>query len=69
MDRILVEDEMVSVIDFKTGRVPATDAEIPNAHRAQMTAYVEALRIIFPKRQVVASLLYTAGPKLIQLTS
>ena len=57
----------VSVIDFKTGWVPASDADIPNAHRAQMNAYVEALRVIFPGRRVSASLLYTAGPKLIEL--
>jgi ATP-dependent helicase/nuclease subunit A len=67
VDRLLVEDGRVSVIDFKTGRVPAGEADIPNAHRAQMAAYVEALRVIFPGRQVGASLLYTAGPKLIEV--
>jgi len=67
VDRILVEDSKVSVIDFKTGKVPATDADIPNAHRAQMAAYADALRVIFPGRSVTASLLYTAGPKLIEL--
>jgi ATP-dependent helicase/nuclease subunit A len=69
VDRILVEDKRVQVIDFKTGRVPADEGAIPNAHRAQMTAYVEALRVIFPGRQVSASLLYTAGPKLIEIMS
>ncbi len=29
VDRLLVEDERVSVIDFKTGRVPATDGRNP----------------------------------------
>ena len=67
-DRLFVEDQRISVIDFKTGRVPATDAEIPASHRAQMTAYAEALRVIFPGREVRAALLYTAGPKLIELT-
>jgi len=67
VDRILVEDSKVSVIDFKTGKVPDTDADIPNSHRAQMTAYADALRVIFPGRSVSASLLYTAGPKLIEL--
>jgi len=67
VDRLLVEERRVSVIDFKTGRVPATDSDVPNAHRAQMTAYVEALQVIFPGRRVSASLLYTAGPKLIEL--
>ena len=69
VDRIIVEDAQVSVIDFKTGRVPATNGDIPNAHRAQMSAYAEALQIIFPGRRVSASLLYTAGPKLIELMS
>jgi len=67
VDRLLVEESRVSVIDFKTGRVPPTDTDIPNAHRAQMHAYAEALRVIFPGRQVSASLLYTAGPKLIEV--
>ena len=67
VDRIRIDDASVSVVDFKTGRVPANDADIPNAHRAQMSAYAEALQVIFPGRRVTASLLYTAGPKLIEL--
>jgi len=47
--------------------VPASDSDVPAAHRAQMQAYVEALQVIFPARRVSASLLYTAGPKLIEL--
>jgi ATP-dependent helicase/nuclease subunit A len=67
VDRLRVEDTEVRVIDFKTGKVPAGETEVPKAHRAQMEAYVEALQVIFPGRQVSASLLYTAGPKLIEL--
>ncbi|MFL6775289.1 MAG: double-strand break repair helicase AddA [Sphingomicrobium sp.] len=68
VDRLLVEDGLVSVIDFKTGKVPAGDRDLPNAHRAQMAAYVEALQVIFPGKRVSASLLYTTGPKLIDVT-
>jgi ATP-dependent helicase/nuclease subunit A len=68
VDRLLVEEECVSVIDFKTGKVPSHEVDIPNAHRAQMGAYAEALAIIFPGRQVRASLLYTAGPRLFEVT-
>ena len=67
VDRLLVEESRISVIDFKTGKVPATESFIPNAHRAQMTAYAEALQVIFPGRAISAALLYTAGPKLIEL--
>jgi ATP-dependent helicase/nuclease subunit A len=65
VDRLLVEEERILVIDFKTGRVPPSDAEIPNSHRAQIQAYAEALQVIFPGREVCAALVYTAGPKLI----
>ncbi len=67
VDRLLVEDHCISVIDFKTGRVPASGADISKAHRAQILAYVEALRVIFPSRRVRAALLYTSGPKLIEV--
>jgi ATP-dependent helicase/nuclease subunit A len=67
VDRLLVEENRVSVVDFKTGRVPASDSEIPGSHRAQMEAYAEALRVIFPGREVRAALLYTRGPKLIHV--
>jgi ATP-dependent helicase/nuclease subunit A len=69
VDRLLIQQDCVSVIDFKTGKVPATEAETPNAHRAQMNAYAEALQVIFPGRRVTAALLYTAAPKLMQLIS
>ena len=62
-------EERVSVLDFKTGRVPAQEADIPASHRAQMAAYVEALRVIFPGKTVRAALLYTAGPRLFELPS
>jgi ATP-dependent helicase/nuclease subunit A len=67
VDRLLVEERRVSVIDFKTGRVPPAEADIPNAHRVQMQAYADALRVIFPGREVRAVLLYTSGPSLFEL--
>jgi ATP-dependent helicase/nuclease subunit A len=68
-DRLLIEEKRVSVLDFKTGRVPDDESKIPAAHRAQMDAYVAALRVIFPGRDVQAALLYTAGPSLFELPS
>jgi ATP-dependent helicase/nuclease subunit A len=68
-DRLLIEEDRISVLDFKTGKVPVSEAGIPNAHRAQMAAYVAALRVIFPNRDIRAALLYTAGPQLFELAS
>ena len=69
VDRLLVTDDAVRVIDFKTGRrAPADVADIPGYHLRQMGAYVAALEVIFPGRQVGASLLYTAGPIVFDLS-
>lgn len=68
VDRLCIGKDLIRVIDFKTGRsVPVDATAVPDAHRSQMAAYVEALRVIFPGRRVEAALLYTAGPKLIAL--
>ncbi len=67
VDRLLVEPARVSVIDFKTGRVPSSDREIPRSHLLQMEAYADALRLIFPGRKIRAALLYTGGPQLIEV--
>ena len=67
-DRLLVTDEAIEIVDFKTGRhVPATPADVPRAHRSQMEAYAAALKVIFPGRTVRSALLYTAGPKRIDI--
>jgi ATP-dependent helicase/nuclease subunit A len=65
VDRLLVTDEKILVVDFKTGRkAPVTTAEIPAAHLRQMASYMSALQVIFPDRTVEAALLYTAAPVL-----
>ena len=67
-DRLLVTEERVLVIDFKTGRrAPETLDAVPPYHVRQMAAYVAALEVVFPGRQVEAGLLYTAGPVLFAL--
>jgi len=67
VDRLLVERERVLVIDYKTGRAPEKQEEIPASHRLQMQAYSEALSVIFPDRRVEAALLYTAAARLFEL--
>ncbi|WOK37006.1 double-strand break repair helicase AddA [Sphingomonas sp. C3-2] len=68
VDRLLVRDDIIRIVDFKTGRrVPAGVLKVPTHHLRQMSAYAEALRVIFPGRRIVAELLYTAGPALIEL--
>lgn len=68
VDRLLVTEVTVTVIDYKTGRqVPESAADVAPAYLRQMAAYRDALRVIFPGRRVQSALLYTAAPKLIDL--
>lgn len=68
IDRLLVSDAVVRVIDYKTGQhVPATIEEIPLGYLRQMAAYAAALGVIFPEHRVEAALLFTGGPSLIAL--
>ena len=65
VDRLLVTDETIRLLDFKTGRTfPHDRADIPASHLRQMAAYQAALEVIFPGRKVEAALLYTSGPVL-----
>lgn len=68
VDRLLVEEDRVRVVDFKTGRhVPAGQSDLPRQHVQQMEAYAAALSVIFPGRRIETALLYTSGPRLIAL--
>jgi ATP-dependent helicase/nuclease subunit A len=68
IDRLLIGDGVVRAIDFKTGRsVPDSIEGVPDYHLRQMAAYHAALEVIFPDTRVDVALLYTAGPRLIEL--
>ena len=63
VDRLIVTDDAVFVVDFKTGRrVPQTPQACPTPHLRQMAAYHALLKAIFPDHSVSAALLYTSGP-------
>ncbi|WP_226698764.1 double-strand break repair helicase AddA [Qipengyuania gaetbuli] len=67
-DRLLVTDDTVTVVDFKTARRPPASLEaVPETTLRQMAAYVAALEAIYPGRRVSAAVLYTQTPQLIAL--
>ncbi len=68
IDRLIVEMDCIRVIDFKTGyKIPKAAGEVPVPQIRQMAYYVAALQTIFGPKRIEASLLFTSGPKLIQL--
>ncbi|MCK0128580.1 double-strand break repair helicase AddA [Erythrobacter sp. F6033] len=67
-DRLLVSDDSVTVVDFKTTRRPPANADaIPRATVKQMAAYTAVLETIFPGKAVRAAVLYTQTPQLIEI--
>tara|TARA_R100001244_G_scaffold20643_9_gene21713 strand:+ start:35216 stop:38668 length:3453 start_codon:yes stop_codon:yes gene_type:complete len=68
VDRLLINDDRIYVVDFKTGRrVPDGAADAPVAYLRQMAAYVAALEKIFPGRPIRAGLLYSQGPEMLEI--
>jgi ATP-dependent helicase/nuclease subunit A len=70
IDRIVVTDDAVLVVDYKTLRpAPASEAEIPALYLDQLAAYVAAIAAIYPKKRVRAALLWTDGPRLMPVSA
>lgn len=68
VDRLLVRDTGVLVVDYKTNRrPPATVEAVPAIYVHQMAAYRAALARMFPGRPVDCALLWTEGPVLMPL--
>ena len=68
VDRLVVSDDAVMVVDFKTNRpAPERAADIPPAYLAQMAAYRAVLALIYPGRPIRCALLWTDGPRLVEL--
>ncbi|MEK9726213.1 MAG: PD-(D/E)XK nuclease family protein, partial [Rhodospirillaceae bacterium] len=69
VDRLLVTEDEVAVLDFKTNRPPPkTESGVPAVYLRQMAAYRAALRRIYPKRRISTILLWTDGPALMRLS-
>ncbi len=70
VDRLLITDHQIYVVDFKTGRrVPDNAEQVPVAYLRQMAAYVAALEKVFPARTIRAGILYSHGPKMLELSA
>jgi ATP-dependent helicase/nuclease subunit A len=68
IDRLLVTDAAVLVVDFKTNRPPPVrPEEVDPAYLDQMALYRGLLQAIFPDRPVRAALLWTYAPRLMPL--
>ena len=70
IDRLAVLEDALLILDYKTNRPPpATPEEVSQAYIAQLAAYRIALRKLFPGKSVKAALLWTDGPKFMEIPS
>lgn len=68
VDRLLVTPDTVQLVDYKTNRPPPLELEkMPEAYAVQMAYYAALLRQIYPSRQLKIGLLWTDGPRLVDL--
>lgn len=68
IDRLAVTGNTVLIVDYKTNRPPPlkVDAVAP-AYLFQLAAYVLALQEIYPAKKIRAGLLWTDGPRLMEI--
>ena len=65
VDRVLITDSEILVVDYKTNRPPPLQAaEVEVAYLRQLASYRAALMEIYPEKTVRCALLWTDGPNL-----
>lgn len=68
VDRLVITDHEVLIVDYKTNRPPPIDAaDVPRLYLAQMAAYQALLQAIHPDKTVRCVLVWTDGPRLMEL--
>jgi ATP-dependent helicase/nuclease subunit A len=68
IDRLCVTEPRVLVVDYKTNRpAPPRLEDVAPAYLAQMAAYRAVLAQVYPGREIACALLWTDGPKLMEL--
>jgi ATP-dependent helicase/nuclease subunit A len=70
IDRLAILDDALLILDYKTNRPPPQEpGEVAEAYVAQLAAYRMALRDMFPDRALRAAIVWTDGPKLMEIPS
>jgi ATP-dependent helicase/nuclease subunit A len=70
IDRLVVADARVLIVDFKTVRpAPASEQQVPAVYLQQLATYRAALRRIYPDHEVDGAFLWTDGPVLMPIAA
>jgi ATP-dependent helicase/nuclease subunit A len=70
IDRLAILDDGLLILDYKTNRPPpSTPEDVAQAYIDQLAAYRLALSRLFPGQALRAALLWTDGPRLMEIPS
>jgi ATP-dependent helicase/nuclease subunit A len=70
IDRLVVTENEVLIVDFKTNqRPPAFAADVPPAYVRQLALYRALLKKLYPQRTIRAALLWTESTELMEISS
>ncbi len=68
IDRLLITDDEIFIIDYKSNRPPPKDVQdVPTIYIKQMKAYADIMNIIYPNRKIRSALIWTDGAELMKL--
>lgn len=68
VDRLVVTENKVMIVDFKTNRPAAkTPADVPPVYVKQLRAYRDLLARIYPAKQVQSYILWTDTAQIMQI--
>jgi ATP-dependent helicase/nuclease subunit A len=68
IDRLVVTDGEVLIVDFKTNHAPPSRAEeAPRSYVRQLALYCAVLRKLYPQRQIRTALLWTESTELMEI--
>lgn len=68
IDRLLITDDTIWIVDFKSNRPPPRDPDdIPIQYRKQLWAYKTLIQDIYPDHIIRCALLWTDGPFMTEL--
>jgi ATP-dependent helicase/nuclease subunit A len=69
IDRIVVTDDRVLIVDYKTVRPPPrSENEVADVYLRQLASYRAALERIYPGRAVECAILWTEAPRLMPIS-
>ncbi len=64
VDRLIIEEKRITIIDFKSGSPPENNTNIPESYQRQMEIYRQIICQIWPSREVRAGLVFTENASL-----